>query len=150
MGKHKYIETPERMWELFLAYVTDTKTNPRVKIEYVGKDGDRVDTPIERPLTIEGFKNWCAEDYGTIQHYLHNSEGAYDDYRTIMTRVREVIRQDQIEGGMIGQFNSNLTARINALSDKSEVNTNTSIKLLNIDPIGDNRNDSPTEDSGTD
>jgi hypothetical protein len=58
MGKHKYIETPERMYELFEAYKKETKENPRTKIEYVGKDGLRVKTPLETPLTMEGFSGY--------------------------------------------------------------------------------------------
>ena len=42
MGKHKYIETPERMYELFEAYKKETKDNPRIKVDYVGKDGNKV------------------------------------------------------------------------------------------------------------
>jgi hypothetical protein len=47
VAKHKYIETPEKTWELFEDYAKDTKGNPRIKVEYVGKDGERVNTPLE-------------------------------------------------------------------------------------------------------
>ena len=47
MGKHKYIETPERMYELFEAYKKETKDNPRIKVDYVGKDGNKVNIPLD-------------------------------------------------------------------------------------------------------
>lgn len=125
MAKHKYIETPEKIGEYFQAYYKHIKTNPRLKREYVGKDGDAVDKPIERPLTIEGFFNFCHREYGvTLEHYWYNSEGSYDEYRTIITRVKNLIREDQLEGGLLGEYNANLTARINGLTEKTDVTTN--------------------------
>ncbi len=43
--KHKYIETPEKLWELFEAYVLHEQKHPMYKTEYVGKDGYMVLTP---------------------------------------------------------------------------------------------------------
>lgn len=137
MAKHKYIKTPEELWNLFLEYKKEVKENPRIKVEYVGRDGERVNTPIERPLIIEGFKCFCAEKVGSIQHYWINFEGNYNAYQPIITRIREEIRQEQIDGGMIGAYNSNLTARINALKEQTETNNTHNVQLLNIDPLSD-------------
>ena len=76
MAKHKYIETPEKMWELFEAYRKDVKGNPRLKVEYVGKDGERVSTPIERPLTLDGFYSFGYDKGVTIHHYFDNPDNA--------------------------------------------------------------------------
>lgn len=111
------------MWELFLAYKKTVKDNPRFKIEYVGKDGDRVETPLETPLTIEGFENHVADE-GVIQDlgdYFANTNNKYKEYSTICSRIRRKIRQDQIEGGMVGQYNASITQRLNGLADKSQV-----------------------------
>lgn len=145
MAKHKYIETPEKMWDWFCEYVQWCKDNPRIKIEYVGKDGDRVETPLERPLTIEGFKILCYEKGCDIQRYWNNVEGAYDEYVTIIMRIRDIIRENQISGGMVGIYNSNLTARINNLKESTEnINTNTNISILNIDPLDDSADNNIT------
>jgi len=121
MAKHKYIETPEKMWELFEAYRKDVKGNPRIKVEYVGKDGETKHTPIERPLTLDGFYAFGYENGVTLHHYFDNPEGAYDEYRGIITRVRSVVKAEQIDGAMVGHYNSNLTARINGINDSSNV-----------------------------
>jgi hypothetical protein len=123
MGKNKYIETPQKMWELFEAYRKDVKDNPRVRHVFVGKDGNSDFERLERPLTIEGFKNYCYDVVGDITAYLVNRDNAYNDYSTICTRIKETIRQDQIEGGMVGQYNPSITQRLNGLSEKVE-NTN--------------------------
>jgi hypothetical protein len=121
MAKHKYIATPELLWELFTEYRQQVKDNPRKKVEYVGKDGMRVETPIERPLSLDGFYCFGYDKGVTLHHYFENPEGAYDEYRGITTRIRKEVRAEQVDGAMVGQYNSNLTARINGLTDKSEV-----------------------------
>ena len=121
-GNGKYIETPEKMWEYFEAYRAEVKNNPRTKTVFPGKDAIPQREPLERPLTLEGFENWCAdagiiEDLGT---YFTNRDKRYDDYVAICSRIKRVIRQDQIEGGMVGQYNASITQRLNALVDKQE------------------------------
>lgn len=123
MAKHKYIETPERLWEMFEEYKESLRQNPWHKIEYVGRDGERVETPVIMPMTIEGFKTFCAKDteeHATLQHYWNNSNNAYENYRTIVARIKEEIRSQQITGALTGFFNPNLTARINAITEKTE------------------------------
>ena len=121
-GNGKYIETPEKMWEYFEAYRSQVKANPRTKTVFPGKDAIPQREPLERPLTLEGFENWCA-DAGIIEdlsNYFANTKGNYSDYSTICSRIKRVIRQDQIEGGMVGQYNASITQRLNALVDKQE------------------------------
>ena len=121
-GHGKYIETPEKMWEYFEAYRAEVKNNPRTKTVFPGKDAIPQREPLERPLTLEGFENWCA-DAGIIEdlsNYFANTKGNYSDYSTICSRIKRVIRQDQIEGGMVGQYNASITQRLNALVDKQE------------------------------
>jgi len=57
MAKKKYIETPEKMWQLFVDYRTHVKATPRKKMVFVGKNGDKTWEDLERPLTMEGFEN---------------------------------------------------------------------------------------------
>ena len=52
----KYIETPEKLYELFEKYREETKSNPRKKHVFVGKDGNSDNERLERPLTMEGFR----------------------------------------------------------------------------------------------
>lgn len=125
MAKHKYIESPEKLWEYFTQYKKWVKDNPRYKIEYVGRDGERVQTPLERPLTIDGFECYLS-DLGIISdlsNYFANSNNAYSEFSTICLRIRKEVRTDQIEGGMVGQYNASITQRLNALKEHTE-NTN--------------------------
>ena len=122
-GRKKYIETPEKLWELFLEYVNHVKSNPRKKMVFVGKEGNKDYEELERPLTFDGFEIHLAINgvINSLGDYVSNKDGKYDDYSTICTRVKKYIRDDQISGGMVGQYNSSITQRLNGLVDKQEV-----------------------------
>jgi hypothetical protein len=123
MGKNKYIETPEKMWELFQEYSKDTKTTPILVQDYVGKDGNMVYREREKPLTLDGFECWCYDKgiISDLSQYFANTENRYSDYQTICSRIRKSVRTDQIQGGMAGIYNASITQRLNGLTDKSEM-----------------------------
>jgi hypothetical protein len=139
MAKHKYIETPEKMWEYFQRYRDEIKSNPIKLVEqkkgntiipknFNGeiKDLDSiVELPLQRPLTLEGFENWCADNeiIADLSQYFANTEQRYTEYQTICSRIRRTIRQDQIEGGMAGIYNASITQRLNNLAEKTENKT---------------------------
>ena len=77
--------------------------------------------PLEVPLTMEGFEIYCWNKFNfTGKHYIENTNKSYKDFCTIATRIRQEIRDDQIKGGMVGQYNSSITARLNSLKDQVE------------------------------
>lgn len=156
MGKHKYIETPERMWELFKSYKQELESNPINVVEQkkgnttirltVKQEGnvdikpptDIVHLPHKRPLTLEGFENWCQDNeiISDLSHYFSNYEERYTNYLAVCSRIRRVIRQDQIEGGMVGIYNASITQRLNGLVDKSETEIKGGLNIPNLPDIG--------------
>lgn len=124
MAKHKYIKSPDEMWELFLQYREATKSNPIKVHDFVGKDAVDVYRLRERPLTMEGFENFVANIDGMpmeLSHYFSNKDKRYSEYVAICSRITKSIRQDQIEGGMANIYNPSITQRLNGLSDKTQV-----------------------------
>jgi len=120
MAKHKHISTPDEMANLFQEYVNDTKSNPRLKHVFVGKDGNSDREQLERPLTMEGFRVFAFKTQGCIKHYFDNTDDRYKEYSTICSYIRDIIRLDQIEGGMVGQYNPSITQRLNGLKEQVE------------------------------
>lgn len=123
MGRYKLIKDSLELWSMFERYREETKKNPRKKMVFGGKDFSSDYELLERPLTLEGFENWCS-DQGIIEdlgHYFANTDKRYNDFCTICSRIRKTIRQDQIEGGMVGQYNPSITQRLNGLIEKSQV-----------------------------
>jgi hypothetical protein len=122
MGRFKLIESPERMWELFVEYKASIKSDPIIVGDWVGGMAMPVDRKKERPLTMEGFDNYLFEKgiIDGVDQYFSNQGGAYNDFLGICSRIKNAIRQDQIEGGMAGIYNPSITQRLNGLVDKSE------------------------------
>jgi len=108
------------MAQLFEDYKNECKTNPRKKHVFVGKDGTSDYELLERPLTIEGFRVYCYDKIGCVKQYFDNPDKRYNEYITICSHIREVIRRDQIEGGMVGQYNPSITQRLNGLKESIE------------------------------
>jgi len=153
MGKNKYIETPERMWEYFLSYKSQLESNPIYIVEQkkgniiIPKDfeGEIPDSivrlPAKRPLTLEGFENWCADNdiINDLGDYFANTDNKYSDYSTICSRIKRTIRQDQIEGGMVGIFNPSITQRLNGLVDKKETEIKGGLSIPNLPDIANRK-----------
>lgn len=134
MGKNKYIETPEKMWELFVSYKQDVINNPILIQDFVGKDGEEVYRKKPRPLTMEGFECFVMENtdinYPDLTHYFENKEDRYSEYVPITSRIKKEIRTHQVEGGMAMIFSQNLTARLNGLTEKTDNKTETSGEIV--------------------
>jgi len=119
--KSKYLKEPEDLYELFNAYIEATKGRVR-RIPKATNKGVVYEehTP---PLTIDGFKTFCNRAGSDINRYFYNVGGEYSAYVSTVTRIKEEIRQDQIEGALIGQYNNNIVARLNGLTEKTDVTT---------------------------
>lgn len=123
-GRPKAIESPEAMYELFQAYREKTKSNPIRVQDYVGKDAEMVYRERERPLTMVGFNNYCFEQgiISDLSDYFENKNDSYSEFLHITRVIKEIIKQDQIEGGMANIYNPAITQRLNGLTDKIDVN----------------------------
>lgn len=118
----RIFKTPDDLLKAWNEYKEDLKEQAKewLKVQYVGKDGERKTDAQKVPLTLEGFKRFCRENYGEVQHYFDNTEGYYDDFCVICTRIREEIRENQIIGGMLGFYNPSITQRLNNLKEQQE------------------------------
>jgi hypothetical protein len=120
MPKPKLISTPEDLMQLFNDYKADTKSRPFIVTDWVGGAAKQVDRKKERPLTIEGFRNYATLQGKSVNDYFANTDGRYTQYATICRNITELIRQDQIEGGMAGVYNPSITQRLNNLVEKTQ------------------------------
>jgi hypothetical protein len=120
-GNGKYL-TPESLWLNFEKYVLHEMDNPMHKIEYVGKDGAMVRTPLETPITFEGFECWLA-DQGIIQDlgdYVKNKDDRYTDYAPIVSRIQRNCFVHNFKGAAVGIFNPNIIAKKLGLIDRQQ------------------------------
>lgn len=125
MGIKKYIESPEVMWEHFLAYKRQVKKNPIIVKDWVGKDAIDVYREKEKPLTFIGFQNYLDDQniITDVTDYFENKDNRYNDFVRICSRIKRNIQEDQISGGMAGIYNPSITQRLNSLTDNIDLST---------------------------
>ena len=135
MPKHKLIESPEKMWELFENYKRLTKLSPIIVVDFVGGKGNRAEREKERPLTMEGFELFVGNEglNWDLSMYFANREDRYTEYIPICMRIKAAIRNDQIEGGMAGIYNPSITQRLNGLVEKTFNDNKTEHTIKSID-----------------
>jgi len=120
VGRPRNLNSPEQLYELFIRYKQDVKANPRIKSVFGGKEFEERAEPLERPLTMEGFEVFCWDEVGQVEQYFKNIEKRYEEFVPICSRIRKEIREDQITGGMVGQYNASITQRLNNLKEQIE------------------------------
>lgn len=130
--KQKYIESPEKLWEYFTKFVEHERNSPMLKVEYVGKDGNEVNTKLQVPITFEAFECWLADEgiINDLGDYSSNKGGAYESYSTIITRIRNNCFAQNFKGAAVGLFNANLIAKKLGLSEKVDQTIRTEQPLL--------------------
>lgn len=147
MHPTRIFKSPEELEAAWKTYKLTLKEKSKdwPKIQYVGKDGNRVtDYPVV-PLTMEGFKVYCYDNHGVIDHYFKNTDNYYNDFCLICSRIKEEIREQQITGGMLGFYNPSITQRLNNLTEKVE-QTNIQVPPLFPD-VSKNDSDKQNPDS---
>ena len=91
-----------------------------VKIQYVGKEGQKMEDPLKLPYTMDGFEVYCYKNFGTVEQYFKNKDNYYNDFVPICSHIKKEIRSNQITGGMLGIYNPSITQRLNNLVEKNE------------------------------
>lgn len=126
------------VWESFKLDLIE-QSREWSKVQYVGKDGDRVSEPQKVPMTFEGFKRFCRTHHGEVEQYFTNQDGYYDDFIGICRAIKEEIREHQIIGGLLNFYNPSITQRLNGLSDKKEIDLKGQLNIPNIPDIGNRK-----------
>lgn len=147
-GRPRNLNSPEELWKLFEEYKEDliVQAEKWKKVQYVGKEGERVEDAPTMPMILKGFYTFCHYRLGCVRQYFKNESENYIEFLPITTRIRDEIEANQVSGALLGNFNPNLTARLNGIKEQTETIT-TSINILNIDPLDDSADNGIKEDS---
>ena len=95
------------------------KNNPFYKREVLKggiQAGRIIKVEVDRPYTIEGLCVFVGISVQTFSNY-----GEREDFFGVVTHIREIIRQNQLEGAMVEAYSPNIVARLLGLSDKREL-----------------------------
>lgn len=123
MGKKKYLESPEKLMELWTEYKNSVGYD---QIEQSTPKGEIITLNVKRPYLKSGFEVFCFYKLGFgIGQYLDNQDKAYSEYLDVITCIRKEWETDQVSGTLTGRFKApNLTARLNNIKDNQDVTTN--------------------------
>lgn len=150
-GRDKIFATPEDLWEAAVEYFLWADEHPLHKNDSIrngDKAGELIQTPVDRPLTIEGMCIFFGVPSQTFVNYASNT-GEYKDYFVIATQIKEIIRDQKLSGAVIGNYKENIVARMLGMADKKEVSTNMAVVWNETKKYeGENITKSPTDDSG--
>lgn len=108
--------TPKKLWEAAIDYFNWVADNPlREAVVYKGRVSTGKGKPFQRPMTEGGFCIFADISVSTWDVYKHK-----DDYQEVTSKIVEVIRNQKLEGAMVGFFKENIIARDLGLADKAE------------------------------
>lgn len=109
--------TPETLKDKFDEYVEWGEANPL----YINKvsAGQIISVPVRRPLTLVGFCQFAGISRDTFREYEKQEE-----YPGLLTCVRETIEADQLQGALVGIYDTGIVARVLHLADRQDVTTN--------------------------
>lgn len=135
MHPTRIFKKPEDLEKAFNEYKDDLKKQASewVEVNYVGKEGRKVEDYKKVPMTFEGFKRFSRSKYGEIEQYFTNQDNYYKDFIGICSHIKEEIRENQIIGGLLGFYNASITQRLNGLKDQSEIEVKKEPRVFNID-----------------
>lgn len=127
MSPKRIFQKPEQLWGAFREYVDflakEQGEGAWKKTHFVGKDGLEKHEKMELPLTQAGFYAFYYKKYGkNIVQYFRNQNGIFDDFSDVVFMIRQEVRDKQITGGLLGHYNSAITARLNNLHDNQNIN----------------------------
>lgn len=125
----RLFKTPEDLMKAFEGYKAYVKESAKewLKVQYVGKDGERVTDPQRPPMSFVGFEVYCFKHHGQVDQYFTNHEGYYNDFVVICSHIKKEIAENQIAGGMLGFYNPSITQRLNGLTEKTESQINATV-----------------------
>lgn len=87
-----------------------------------GVKSDEGEMFVDRPYTRDGLALWCGvSDWA---HFKESECYKSDEFLRVIRALEARIRDRQVTGAMVKVYDPNLTARLNGLADKTDLNVN--------------------------
>lgn len=127
LGKPPKYKTAKELWDKFLEYCTWVDGNPIELPERQAFFGSKKTVErmaqnkakVGRPYTLYGFLAWA--NIANWTEFKRPEFRHKPDYLRVINAIENSIKAMQVDGAMVGVYNSNLTARLNGISEHTEV-----------------------------
>lgn len=118
-GRDKLFATPDLLWDAACEYFEWCDSHPWVvtKNKSRGRVKEKEESPTQCPYSITGLMGHLDV---SKSFWIEFKKAANEDFLWVITRIENIIETQQLEGAIVGVFNSNIVARINGLVDKKE------------------------------
>jgi hypothetical protein len=116
----RIFKTPEELFNAWKEYKEHKNSEGRkwVKVQYVGKDAERVEDIPPMPYNEKGFFVWYKEKYDKYIHqYFDGTYDFGDEFLGIVTHIKADRDDNIITGSLLGFFNANMGNRITGLTE---------------------------------
>ena len=132
IGRPAKFPTAEDLWREALAYFDWCDENPittnnkRKKSRSDTSESQSMEQePVSRPYTLDGLCLWCniLTPWATFKRDCGRRADA-EDFAIVINACEQCVRDQQVTGAMIGLYSERLTARLNGITDKQELEVN--------------------------
>lgn len=104
-------DTPEGLMDMFDGYKRECKDDVIID--------PRTGAAVSKPLTTVGFMDYLGLGY-RWRRFKEYYSAKGELWAVTIARIENSIERNQLEGGLLGLYNPNLTARLNGYSEKTE------------------------------
>lgn len=121
--------TPHDLWEAFVdyyKYIAQTRWERQEMIKGGDHAGTIVGVGVSTPLTVESFVLFAGISHRVFKKYVNMMDSpdtteSLEYIRPIARFIREIIAADQLEGAMVGAYDTNITGAILGLAKRTEL-----------------------------
>lgn len=143
VGREKIFSDGQLLIAHAEAYFHWCDTHPRYSVELVKHQGSYVEAelPLGRPYTMDGLTRYLGVSGGYFRAAKANLRAKIEEGRATPVEVElleaiemieTTVRNEQIEGALVGQYKESLTARINGIADNVNQNNQGGTPLVRI------------------
>lgn len=133
-GRKRIFATPEIMREAIDEYFEYQSTQAWNRVDYKGKEVEKVLIPTASPFTLTGlclFLGVNTKYFAQFESELDLETEEGKDFSNVITYAREVIYTQKFEGAATGAYNANIIARDLGLADKTKSEHTGEVKVSN-------------------
>jgi len=130
-GRDKIFQTPEIMLEACYEYFEYQSTQVWNKIDYKGKDVEKVEIPISSPFSLKGLCIFLGVNSDYFSQFESNCSS---DFSRVITHIKDVIYKQKYEGATVGVYNANIIARDLGLMEQKAIDVTTKGEKIQSEP----------------
>lgn len=131
-GQELIYNQPKDLLQEAYRYFDWCSDNPWYRQELIKsgtRAGELIEVPVVRPFTIEGLCVFCGISVDTFCRYE-----ATAGFEQVTAHLREIIRQNQIEGECVGAYNAIVIGRLHGAATKQELDISSGLTINVISP----------------